>query len=210
MAAVRRRRGSARLGAAAGRKERAARPGLGRGPPPTRRHGNARPSPGPGSRLRSPSGPDGSAAARRRGPAPRSRRTRPRPAHTRAPARCHPRSPVPGARPDGGGVRDALLEKYKVVPETRYRASPRPAAGPGPAQARPRPSGPAQPRRPGPSRPSGPAPRRAPPQSIVVAWKSSTRSLYSGSMRSEGFSPASVVASRLAPREMRYLQETGS
>lgn len=42
-------------------------------------------------------------------------------------------------------------------------------------------------------------------QSIRVPWKSSTRSLKSGSMRSEGRSPSSLAASLSAPREMRYL-----
>lgn len=42
-------------------------------------------------------------------------------------------------------------------------------------------------------------------QSILVPWKSSTRSLKSGSMRSEGRSPSLLAASLSAPREMRYL-----
>lgn len=42
-------------------------------------------------------------------------------------------------------------------------------------------------------------------QSILVPLKSSTRSLKSGSIRSEGRSPSSLAASLSAPREMRYL-----
>lgn len=47
-------------------------------------------------------------------------------------------------------------------------------------------------------------------QSILVPLKSSTRSLKSGSMRSEGRSPSSFAASLSAPREMRYLRIKGS
>lgn len=47
-------------------------------------------------------------------------------------------------------------------------------------------------------------------QSIVVPLKSSTRSLKSGSMRSDGRSPSSLAASLSAPSEMRYLGGQGS
>ena len=42
-------------------------------------------------------------------------------------------------------------------------------------------------------------------QSILVPLNNSTKSLKSGSMRSEGRSPSSLAASLSAPREMRYL-----
>lgn len=69
--------------------------------------------------------------------------------------------------------------------------------------------GPAQLRLPG-RRSPGAGPRRSalsvPAQRSAAPPSSCTRSSYSGSMRSEGFSPSSVVASRLAPRDSRYLQ----
>lgn len=44
---------------------------------------------------------------------------------------------------------------------------------------------------------------------MLVPLKSSTKSLKSGSIRSEGRSPSSLAASLSAPKEMRYLRCEG-
>lgn len=123
-------------------------------------------------------------APQRAGAVPPPEPTRPRPDVTWS--RPSPLSPPPPSQRLRAPCPKALLEKYKARPE-----APR-----GPARTPPEPR-------------AAPLPGRdaRPPQSIVAAWKSSTRSLYSGSMRSDGFSPSSVVASRLAPSDRRYLRQ---
>lgn len=125
----------------------------------------------------------------------RSAQARSRPPSRRGPAQTSrgpapPRSPPPSLAAAARAVSESFIGKVQSAP----RGAPRPR--PDPARTPPEPR-------------AAPLPGRdaRPPQSIVAAWKSSTRSLYSGSMRSDGFSPSSVVASRLAPSDRRYLRQ---